>query len=360
MSQPGAVLYDVPGPRARRLTAIVSVLIGLLFVLVLYRYAYQPLAEQGQLSMEKWGPLINPGDELFAQVWRRLGQGLRATMLAAGFAIVFSLLFGTLLAVLRVQLRQLRSRRFTGLARPLALLVRGLNTTLNTITRVFVEVFRGAPVVITIFFVWRVLPEFGLRPPDLSLPGLPMPSLMWSLVIGLTLYNGVVIGEVLRSGMQGLPRGQTEAAQAIGLTPLQTTVWILLPQSYRIMLPALISQLVVVLKDTALGFIITYGEVMRIANLLAENPQLRNSLQMYAVVGVIFIVVNYALSKLAVYTERRLARGRKTALLRPVAAPAAGGVAPLTVDLPAASAPPPAGLDHPPEDGGSAEIPQPR
>jgi glutamate transport system permease protein len=327
VSQHGAVLYDAPGPRARRTTWIVSVAAGVLVLLALYWYGYRPLSEHGQLSMDLWGPLIDPGNEVFPTVWRRLGEGLRATLLAAVFAILFSLLFGTLLAILRVQLGELRKRRFTRLGRPVGLSVRGLATFLNLLTRVFVEVFRGAPVVITIFFVWRVLPEFGLRPPNLSLPGLPLPSLMWSLVIGLTLYNGVVIGEILRSGMQGLPAGQTEAAHAIGLTSRQTTVTILLPQAYRIMLPALISQLVVVLKDTALGFIITYGEVMRTARLMAEHPSLRNPLQMFALVAVMFILVNYALSRLAVYTERRIARGRKTALIRRPAIPAAAGEA---------------------------------
>ncbi|HEY8472634.1 MAG TPA: amino acid ABC transporter permease [Natronosporangium sp.] len=310
-SDHGTVLYDAPGPRTRRITTIVSVVVGIVLVFVGYWFVYRPLAENGEFTMEKWGPLIDPNDENMPIVWRRLGEGLRATLLAAAFAIVASLLFGTFLAVLRVQLTHLRARRFTGLATPLAWLARGLSWVLTAISRLFVEVFRGAPVVITIFFVWRVLPEFGLRPPDVSLPGLPMPSEMWSLAIGLTLYNGVVIGEILRSGMQGLPRGQTEAAYAIGLTTMQTTTRILLPQSYRIMLPALISQLVVVLKDTALGFIITYQELMRTARLIADR--LDNPLQMFAVAGAIFIVLNYALSKLAGYAERRVARGRRTA-----------------------------------------------
>lgn len=335
MSEHGTVLYDAPGPRTRLITTIVSVAVGVLLLFAAYWFVYRPLSDRGELSMDKWGPLIDPGNELFSQVWRRIAEGFRATLLAAVFAIVCSLLAGTLLALLRLQLANLRERRFTGLARPLALLLRALSWALTLLTRVFVEVFRGAPVVLTIFFVWRVLPEFGLRPPDLSLPGLPMPSLMWSLVIGLTLYNGVVIGEILRSGMQGLPWGQTEAAYAIGLTPFQTTTRILLPQAYRIMLPALISQLVVVLKDTALGFIVTYGEIMRVANQMAENRLLRNPLQMYVVVAVIFIVVNYTLSKLAVYTQRRVARGRRTAA--PPAAPeaveaAGGGVTTIVAD----------------------------
>jgi glutamate transport system permease protein len=311
MSQHGTVLYDAPGPRTRRITVIASIVAGVAVVAGAYWFVYRPLADNGEFSMEKWGPLVDPGNESTRIVWRRLAEGLRATLLAAVFAIVASLLFGTLLAVLRVQLTHLRKRRFTGLGRPLGLAIRVLSAVLTAISRLFVEVFRGAPVVITIFFVWRVLPEFGLQPPDVSLPGLPMPSVMWSLVIGLTLYNGVVMGEILRSGMQGLPRGQTEAAHAIGLTTMQTTIQILLPQAYRIMLPALISQLVVVLKDTALGFIITYQELMRTARFLADN--LDNPLQMYAVAGAIFIILNYALSKLAGYVERRIARGRRTA-----------------------------------------------
>jgi glutamate transport system permease protein len=317
MSQ--TVLYDAPGPRTRRITIVVSVAAGLLLLFVGYRYAYRPLAAEGEFSAEKWGPLVDPNHELFGLVWSRIADGLKATLLAAVFAILASLLFGTGLAMLRVQLAELRTRRQFGVA-PLAWL-------LTAVTRVFVEWFRGAPVVITIFFVWRVLPTFGLRPPDLEAPGLPMPSVMWSLVIGLTLYNGVVIAEVLRSGMQGLPRGQTEAAYAIGLSPWQTSSRILLPQAYRIMLPALISQLVIVVKDTALGFIITYPEVMRVVNQMAENPMLENPLQMYAVAGAMFIVVNYALSKLAVYAQRRIAEGRRTA-----APPAAAAAVPETVE----------------------------
>jgi glutamate transport system permease protein len=334
MSERGTVLYDAPGPRTRRVTLVASVVAAIALLAAAYWFVYRPLADHGEFTMEKWGPLVDPGNEATRIVWRRLAEGLRATLLAAAFAIVSSLLFGTLLAVLRVQLTHLRRRRFSGFARPMGLAIRVLSAALTGVARLFVEVFRGAPVVITIFFVWRVLPEFGLQPPDVSLPGLPMPSEMWSLVIGLTLYNGVVIGEILRSGMQGLPRGQSEAAQAIGLTTMQTTTRILLPQAYRIMLPALISQLVVVLKDTALGFIITYQELMRTARFLADN--LDNPMQMFAVAGAIFVLLNYALSRLAGYVERRIARGRRTA------APPVAGVPTESLDaLLVAGHPPP-------------------
>ncbi|GAA4164149.1 amino acid ABC transporter permease [Phytohabitans flavus] len=313
MKDQQTVLYDAPGPRARRVTLISSVVTVLLLGAGAYYLVYRPLDEQGQFSMELWGPLIDPGNEVFSLVWARLRDGFVATFIAAALAIVSSLVFGTGLAVLRIQLKSLNKRRFTGLIAPLAVALRGLSWLLTIVSRLFVEIFRGLPVVITIFFVASALPELGV---DLG-------DILWYLVIGLTLYNMVVIGEILRSGMEGLPGGQREAAEAMGLSPFQTTRMILLPQAFRIMLPALISQLVVVLKDTSLGFIISYEEVLRVSGQIIQALPEPNPIQVYAVVGVIYIAVNYALSKLAEYTQRRLARGRKTAGLPPEKPPAA-------------------------------------
>ncbi|MDY7086255.1 MAG: amino acid ABC transporter permease [Actinomycetota bacterium] len=295
-----AVLYDIPGPKQRRYTLIFSIVATVLVLAGIYFLIYRPLDEQGQFSMDLWGPLIDPGNENFSQVWDRLGVGIKNTLTAAILAIISSLIIGTLLAVLRLQLKELNRRRFTGMAAPVSILLRGLSVVLAAITRVCVEVFRGLPVVITIFFVARGFPEFGITMDTL-----------WYLVIGLTIYNGVVIAEILRSGMEGLPPGQREAAYAIGLSPLQTTVTILLPQAFRIMLPALISQLVVVLKDTSLGFIISYEELLNIGKQIIGV--LGNPIQVYAVIAALFIVVNYSLSKLAQYLQRRIARGRKSA-----------------------------------------------
>jgi glutamate transport system permease protein len=299
-----AVLYDAPGPRARRVTIIVSIVAAALAVAVAYLLIYRPLKRNGHLSMELWGPLIDPGNENFAQVWALFGEGFRGTITAAALAIVCSLLVGTALAILRVQLRSVRT-------------VPGVQivvTVLNWVTRICVEVFRGIPVVITIFFVWVALGK--ARAKDITIPlswigldDLVIPVLLYTLVLGLTIYNGVVIGEILRSGMEGLPRGQREAADAIGLSTSQTIRLVLLPQAFRIMLPALISQLVVVLKDTSLGFIITYAEILRVARDTIQV--LGNGIQTYVVIGAIYISVNYALSKLAEYTQRRMARGRK-------------------------------------------------
>ncbi|MDG4829733.1 amino acid ABC transporter permease [Solwaraspora sp. WMMD1047] len=305
-----SVLYDAPGPRAKRITNIASVITAGVIAVGAYFLVYRPLAEREQFSMELWGPLVDPGNEYFTTVWGRLGDGFLATLKAAALAILASLVLGTALAVLRIQLKAALRRRFVGLATPLAYALRALSWTLNTVTRIFVEVFRGIPVVITIFFVWRGLPSTGV---DLG-------NTMWYLVIGLTLYNMVVIAEILRSGMEGLAGGQREAADAIGLSSFQTTRLVLLPQAFRIMLPALISQLVVILKDTSLGFIIGYQDALRIGRSMAQ--ELTNQIQMYFVIGVIFVLVNYALSKLAQYVERRLARGQRTDKTAPAEPPA--------------------------------------
>ena len=278
------VLYDELGPVGRRRTLIGSVIAGVV-LLAVGVVVFRRLDAEGQFDGELWGPLIDPRNEDFDAVWRLLREGLVNTLRAAVLAVVFSLVFGTLLAVLRVTS---------------APWYRWLVVT-------FIEIFRGIPVVIAVFFAARVLPETGVELAPL-----------WYLVIGLTFYNAVILAEIIRSGIAALPRGQEEAALAIGMTRGQTLRLVLLPQAFRVMLPALISQLVVVLKDTSLGFIILYPELVRTGGILVQN--LRNPFQTYFVIGVIFIVVNYALSRVAVVVERRLSR---TTPQRPDARPVA-------------------------------------
>jgi glutamate transport system permease protein len=171
------------------------------------------------------------------------------------------------------------------------------------------DFFRGLPVVIAIFFASRILPELGV-----SLP------LLWYLVIGLTAYNSVIIAEIVRAGVASLPRGQSEAAAAVGLTRGQAMRAVLLPQAIRVMLPALISQLVVIFKDTSLGFVILYGEAVRFVAIAIQ--ELHNPLQLYVTIGAIFILINYLVGRLAVWTEQRLThRGQRGLAAQGPAAP---------------------------------------
>ncbi|MCF7550018.1 MULTISPECIES: amino acid ABC transporter permease [Pseudonocardia] len=272
-----SVLYDAPGPKARTRTLISSIVAGVI-VLGVVVFVIVRLANQGQFTAAKWGPLLDPTNGDFGPVWNLFGQALVATLSAAGLTLVFSLVIGTLLAVTRVTANRYYRWLVVGV----------------------IEFLRGVPVVIAIFFAARVLPQVGIDLP-----------IMWYLVIGLTLYNCVIIAEIVRAGINALPRGQAEAGYSLGLTQGQVLRSILLPQAFRIMLPALISQLVVIVKDTSLGFIISYEEFVRTANIIIQT--LQNPIQTYVVVAAIFILINYSLGKLAEYVERRLSRGRKTA-----------------------------------------------
>ncbi len=141
---------------------------------------------------------------------------------------------------------------------------------------------------------------------DVPIDVLPGEPALWYLVIGLTLYNSVIVAEILRAGVASLPRGQGEAGRAIGMTEGQVMRAILLPQAFRTMLPALISQLVVILKDTSLAAVIGLGyfELLRRGNQISQV--LDNPIQSLFIVGTIFVVINYGLSRLAVYVEKRL------------------------------------------------------
>jgi glutamate transport system permease protein len=276
-----SVLYDAPGPRARRRSLIGTVIASVLF-LALAVVVLRRLNERGQLSMELWGPFIDPGNENFALVWELLARGLQATLTAAVLAIAFSLVAGTALGVARMMLGKWQRLPLVGI----------------------IELLRGLPVIVTIFYVYTLI-----RAADLDITALPGDDGLWFLVIGLTLYNSVIIAEILRAGVASLPRGQREAALAVGMTEWQVMRSVLLPQAFRTMLPALISQLVVILKDTSIVAILgLYIELLRRGNLIAQN--LDNPIQSLFVVGVIFIAINYALSRLAVWTERRLSRAR--------------------------------------------------
>ena len=274
-----SVLFDAQGPRARRRTRIGTV-VALLVLAGLAYVVVRRLIERDQFTMEKWGPLIDPSNESFDVVWRLLGEGVGNTLKAAAIAMTLSIVLGTLIAVARLSLG--RTGRI-----PLVALV---------------ELFRGLPVVVLVYFGARVLDDVGV-----PLEQLPGGQTLWGLVIGLTAYNMVIFAEVVRAGVESLPRGQREAALATGLTNGQAMRLVLLPQAFRVMLPAIISQLVVVLKDTSLvTFVANYDELLSQGESIRRN--LDNPIQTFVVVALIYIAINYALGRLAQYLESHQTR----------------------------------------------------
>jgi glutamate transport system permease protein len=263
-----AVLYDAAGPRGRRRILVGSVVGGVLVALVV-GLAVARLASNGVFEAERWQVLTRQ------DLLELVGRGLAATLRAAALAMVLAMAVGGLLAVARL------SRR------------RWLAAAAGT----WVELFRGLPLLLLILFLFLGLPAAGVTI-----------STFWALVGGLTLYNSAVIGEIFRAGILSLPRGQTEAAYAIGLRRSQTLRLILVPQAVRRMLPALISQLVTLLKDTSLGFVIAYAELLRVGRNAVEFLGGRYSIPVYTAIAVVYIAVNASLSLLARWLDRRTRR----------------------------------------------------
>jgi len=262
-------LYDTPGPRGRRRILIGSV-VGALVLAALLAFVFQKLEETGQFRSIFWEPFTRAG------VQRILLRGLGATLRAAAVALVLALALGLLLAAGRL------SERWA----------------LRQASGAFVEFFRALPLVLLIFFAFLGLPELGI---DIGAFG--------ALVIGLTLYNGSVLAEIFRAGINAVPRGQSEAASSLGLRRGAVLRLILVPQAVRIMLPTIVSQMVVLLKDSALGFIVAYPELLRSGRRIYTN--IGNVIPTAIVIAAIYIAINLALTGLATWLERRQRGGRR-------------------------------------------------
>jgi glutamate transport system permease protein len=286
MSAP--VLFDLPGPRTRTRIRIGTV-IGALVVLAVIAFVLVRLGGNGQLDPQRWSVLFDPN----SGVPQALGNALVATLKVAAVGMVFATLLGLLLAVGRLSDHRL---------------VRIVVTTV-------IEFFRAIPLLVVIFALYFVLPSFGIRL-----------SAYAALTGGLILYNMAVLAEIFRAGILSVDRGQAEAASGLGLRKSQVMRLVLLPQAIRRMLPVLVAQLVVLLKDSSLGFIIGYFELLRQARSLVEyfTPRFGSeyTFQLYVGAGLIYIVVNVLLSQLAKYIERRTSRNAKTAATHAVALPA--------------------------------------
>lgn len=268
-----SVLFDAPGPRALARNRTMGV-VGTLLLLAAVGYVLYRLYVTGQFSPRVWEWIT------YETIQITLLKALWATVHAFLWAAALSLVFGALLAAGRLS-------DHAWLNRPATLII---------------EFFRAVPLLVLIFVLY-----FGVS----SSLGINL-SAFWSLVIGLTLYNGSVLAEVFRSGVNSLPRGQSEAAYALGMRKTQVMSYVLLPQALRLMLPTILSQLVVVLKDTALGFLIQYPELLYQARLLGSQGQLGYPILPVAmVIAAIYIAMCLLLSWLANYLERRTRRSRR-------------------------------------------------
>jgi glutamate transport system permease protein len=264
-----SALFDAPGPRARRrhlILAVSGLLLTALVLVLVVRKAYS--AEQ--LHGYMWKPFLT-GSAWTSYLIPGLWGTIKAAALSVAFAGVFGIVFGM------------------GRLSPLA--------SVRWACGVVVEFFRAVPVLLMMVFAY-----YGWFARSSWMPNDIAP--LAAVVLGLTLYNGSVIAELVRSGVHSLPMGQSEAGLSVGLTPGQTLRSIQLPQALTAMLPALISQLVVVLKDSALGTVITYQELVTWSRTLGSANA--NTVPAYLVAALLFIVMNYTLTQIAARVEQRL------------------------------------------------------
>ncbi|WP_082480220.1 amino acid ABC transporter permease [Agreia sp. Leaf283] len=270
-----SVLFDTPGPRTRRRSRIASVIVVVLIAAGLAWVVYtlaQPrdssgITLPGYFDASRWDIFV------LAELWVRIGGGLLATLQAAAVAAAMALVIGVLFAMLRTS----------------------VHAAVRIPATIVLEFFRGMPVLLMMLFILLVAST----------------GAFWAVVLALGVYNGAIIGESLRAGLAALPRGQREAGLSLGLTRLQTKTFIEFPQAFRQMLPVIIAQLVVLLKDTSLGYIVGYNELIRTTmNNLGSSVGNRYLFSLFLVTLVIYLAVNLSLSAVARRVARRRSPGK--------------------------------------------------
>ncbi|MFD5187881.1 amino acid ABC transporter permease [Streptomyces sp. NPDC058357] len=292
-----SVLYDAQGPRAKQRNILYTVLFVLCAAAVVW-WVYNGLAEKGQLDWIKWKPFFTSPQPWQTYIW----PGLQNTLKAAFFALIIALPLGALFGIGR-----LSDHRWVRVP-----------------AGVVVEFFRAIPVLILMIVANAVYSEYT----TISTDDRPL----YAVVTGLVLYNASVLAEIVRAGIHTLPKGQGEAAKALGMRKGQTMMFVLLPQAVTAMLPAIVSQLVVIVKDTALGgAVMTFPELLASVRPMAANYG-ANTIACFTIIALIYLLVNFALTSFASWLERWLRRNKKNKGTAPGGAPETVGTPSLVID----------------------------
>ncbi|MFD4858121.1 amino acid ABC transporter permease [Streptomyces atratus] len=292
-----SVLYDAQGPRAKQRNILYTVLFVLGAAAVVW-WVYDGLAEKQQLDWIKWKPFFTSSQPWETYIW----PGLQNTLEAAFFALLIALPLGALFGIGR-----LSDHRWVRV--PAGFVV---------------ELFRAVPVLILMITANAVYAEYTTIDTEMR----PL----YAVVTGLVLYNFSVLAEIVRAGIETLPKGQAEAAKALGMRKSQIMLSVLLPQAVTAMLPAIVSQLVVIVKDTALGgAMMTFPELLASVRPMSANYG-ANTIACFTIIALIYLALNFALTTCANRLERWLRRKKKGKGTAPGGAPETVGTPSLVVD----------------------------
>lgn len=250
-------------------------LVSLVLIALLIFVAIRQFWVNGQLEPAKWEQFLNPGIQWY------LVKALGNTLLAAAGAAAIALPLGLVLALGR--LSKNRGVRWS--------------------STIIIEMFRAIPLLLLIYIFFIALPQYGINP-----------DLFWKLVIPIGLCAGASIAEVFRAGILALPKGQSEGALSLGLSEAQTFWNVIFPQAVRMVVPSLLAQVVILLKDTTLGYVVSYGELQNSAKVLVASSG--NLIQTYLIVTLVYIAINVLISKSAERIDRRFQRRRAGAGLQ--------------------------------------------
>ncbi len=256
-------LYEKAGSKTqkyiRAATGFSLAALGILLILIVRQFYLT-----GQLGAKYW--------LLFTKytTWRFLGMGLAGTIKAALMAGLIAFGGGLLLMLGRISNSKL---------------IRGVSTAL-------IEFSRGVPTLLFIYFFFLVAPQLGIKL-----------TAFWKIAIPVAISASGVVAEVLRSGVNAVPKGQKEAALSLGMSDSSVFFKIIFPQALRYVVPALISEIVIVLKDTTFAYVVNYSDLMQNARVLISNHDAL--LSVYLVTAIIYILINYLLNKISVKIARR-------------------------------------------------------
>ena len=257
-------LYETPGSGARKAIAIVTALSIIALAGVLF-YIGKVFYDNGQFDAKYWSFFTK------YTTWRFLGQGLIGTLEAAALSGITAFIIGFVLMSARICHYKV----------------------LKMVSVAIIEFTRGVPTLLLIYFFFLIVPQLGINLPSI-----------WRIALPVAISAGGVVAEVLRSGVNAVPKGQREAALSIGMGEVRTFIKIVFPQAMQYIIPALIAEMVIVVKDTTFAYVVNFPDLMQNAKVLLSNYDAL--LSVYLVVAVIYILINYLINKISVVVARRM------------------------------------------------------
>lgn len=212
--------------------------------------------------------------KLFTTYWKvYLLEGITKTLQFTCIAVILGVVLGTFVAILKMS--KFKIVRF--------------------LVSIYIEVIRGTPILLQLYVFYFVLPEL--------LPFLDLSQFMW-VAIAMCVNSGAYVSEVIRSGIQAVDKGQTEAARSLGLSQSQTMMKIVLPQAVRNILPALGNEFIMILKETSLASTFFLGDLMTSHKIVSGATYLQ--LESLLIVGAIYLCITFPLSKLVAWFEKKM------------------------------------------------------